>query len=310
MGGYAADAWEHQHPTAGRLGSNYSAYQPLNNATAPYGSSAGSSAGAYGAGGSGARSRGATPTSQFRQKPPTPPPAARDRSASPSQNAVSPIFGRKPQVVLDSERKYQERLDREAARAKAANGEPDYQRPRKAGKATGAGPRGPAGPRQPFDSELRQRFRQQQDLDEEDEPGRYGSYARQQPQPGPASPPGSNYATKSILKRSGSGSQDSNYAYNNSSSTTTNTSGSGAGRDYQHYYGPSSADSMGSSAHSHFSAPEIYASPYRYTSSAGERTPLAEVGLVQLRSVKSVLGQMIAVSLFSFQKCRHNSRAD
>lgn len=45
---------------------------------------------------------------KFRSKPPTPPPTSRrDRSASP---ATSPLFGKKPQIVLDSERKYQEKM--------------------------------------------------------------------------------------------------------------------------------------------------------------------------------------------------------
>ncbi|CAD5205341.1 unnamed protein product [Bursaphelenchus okinawaensis] len=199
------------------------------------------------------RPRGATPTNQIvRQKPPTPPPQPQ-RSRSPGEGAISPIFGKKPQVVLDSERKYQERLEREAARTRAAEG--DYQKPKKSKQA----------PARPFDSELKQRFRQNATSDEDEQSSTDFRYlnsmvnnenrARMNQTP--------QYATKSILKRSGSGS-DSNYAYNNYGSV-----GSG---NYNNYYGTSSADSMGSSAHSGFSAPEIYASPYRY----GDETPVAD----------------------------------
>ncbi|CAD5208535.1 unnamed protein product [Bursaphelenchus xylophilus] len=186
------------------------------------------------------RPRGATPTSQIvRQKPPTPPPQ-RPRSRSPNENAISPIFGKKPQVVLDSERKYQERLEREANRARAAEG--DYQKPKKA-KAV---------PGRPFDNELKQRFKQTASDEDEPSGADFGYLNNMVNENRAKSNQTPQYATKSILKRSGSGSERSG--------------------NYNNYYGTSSADSMGSSAHSGFSAPEIYAAPYRY----GDETPVAE----------------------------------
>lgn len=243
------DAYDRKSSNYGSIGQ----YQREGNATPQYGQ-IGQQTYDYG-------SRRRTPTSQIvRQKPPTPPPQ-RDRSKSPS-NAVSPIFGKKPQVVIDSERKYQERLEREAARARAAN-EPDYQKPKKS-KAPG--------PSRPYESELKQKFRQSDNSETEEDgnPSDFGylnNMVQSNRQRNNSTP---QYATKSILKRSQSGSQDSNYAYNNYGSVGSN------GGQYNNYYGTNSIDSMGSSAISGFSAPEIYASPYRY----GDSTPQADVSIL------------------------------
>ncbi|KAI6230545.1 hypothetical protein M3Y99_01047900 [Aphelenchoides fujianensis] len=218
-----------------------------------------------------------------RQKPPTPPPTgrARERSASPA-TLRSPLTGeKKPQIVLDSERQYRERLEREAALygtdpnssttpaplapPPAANGGPNkpyYLRAAEQAAAEEANggngvyrrvlPPG-VGERVAASAAQRQRnanSRLNDEYSDDDAERALSDFHHRHPHQDHRTSrdiptPSSAATTKSILKRSQAGSRDdASYGY---SYGTGSTSG-------YHYYGGGTIDSVSSQ-------PEIYASP-------------------------------------------------
>ncbi|KAI6171586.1 Tensin-4 [Aphelenchoides bicaudatus] len=200
---------------------------------------------------------------KFKAKPPTPPPASRrDRSASP---ATSPLFGKKPQIVIDSERRYQEKLEKEA-RERNGNGHssptPREEPPRRPTASSNYGqiyqrvlpPVTGASTSRPQDLSSQKRAANSRLNDEysDDEQGHDFGYLKNIVQNGrrDVPTPSSQYTstTKSILKRPGS--QDYGYSVG-----TGSTSG-------YNYYGPTGhTDTIDSLSSSRLSNPEIYAAP-------------------------------------------------
>ncbi|KAI6216945.1 hypothetical protein M3Y95_01250100 [Aphelenchoides besseyi] len=179
--------------------------------------------------------RSQTPTQTRRQKPPTPPPTQRDRSPSPAiRNPLS--GGRKPQIVLDSERQYKERLEREAQLYGLDPNSSTTPAPLAPAPAVNGVPKKPfymqSGPTDDYRRVLPYAApRRYNDDYSDDETER----------------PENRIQTKSILKRNNSR-DDASYGY---SYGTGSTSG-------YNYYGGTIDSSLSSSR---ISNPEIYATP-------------------------------------------------